>query len=92
MVERLVIDDIGRRGDGIAHAASEPSTFPMPCPERLSRSDHGLDTRIAAQLLRVETASPARIEPICPHFGICGGCALQHWAAATIAPGNAGAS
>ena len=30
-------------------------------------------------LLRVETASPERIEPFCPYFGICGGCAIQHW-------------
>jgi 23S rRNA (uracil1939-C5)-methyltransferase len=31
------------------------------------------------QLLRVETPSPERIEPVCPHFGICGGCQTQHW-------------
>jgi 23S rRNA (uracil1939-C5)-methyltransferase len=30
-------------------------------------------------LLRVETPSPERIAPICPHFATCGGCAVQHW-------------
>ena len=31
------------------------------------------------RLLRVEVASSERIVPICPHFGVCGGCAVQHW-------------
>lgn len=31
-----------------------------------------------AQLVRVVRASSARVEPRCPHFGICGGCAMQH--------------
>src|SRR5262249_6787626 len=34
------------------------------------------------RLLRVETAATERIAPICPHFGTCGGCALQHLSAA----------
>ncbi len=31
------------------------------------------------RLLQVEAASPQRIAPLCQHFGICGGCAIQHW-------------
>lgn len=31
------------------------------------------------KLLRVVAPSAERIVPFCPHFGVCGGCAIQHW-------------
>ena len=33
---------------------------------------------LRADLLEVLTPSPNRIPPLCKHFGICGGCELQH--------------
>ena len=79
MVERLVIDRIGHRGDGVVDGGAEPifvsGALPGETVEVESIPGHP-DRR---QLLRVDTPSAERIAPICPHFGICGGCAVQHW-------------
>jgi 23S rRNA (uracil1939-C5)-methyltransferase len=82
VVERLTIDRVGHLGDGIADAPSGPIFVPgaLPGEEVEVESVPGHPDR--RQLLNVERPSADRIAPICPHFGVCGGCALQHWQSA----------
>ena len=82
MVERLVIDHVGHLGDGVALAEGRslfvPYTLGGETVEVAAAPGHHPDRR---QLVRVERASSERVEPFCQHFGVCGGCAIQHWEA-----------
>jgi 23S rRNA (uracil1939-C5)-methyltransferase len=71
------IERLGAQGDGVAEAAGGPLFVPFALPGELVRvvAEPGTDR---AGLIEVLQPSPERIAPICPHFGICGGCALQH--------------
>jgi 23S rRNA (uracil1939-C5)-methyltransferase len=82
MVERLVISAIGRHGDGIAETPAGSIYVPYVLPGETAEVDAWAGHPDRRHLLRIDIASPERIAPICPHFGVCGGCALQHWTAA----------
>jgi len=79
MTERLTIDHVGHFGDGVAVTDGASVYVPyalggevvdvLPSPGHPDRRT----------LVHVATASPDRIAPFCPHFGTCGGCAIQHW-------------
>ena len=74
--ETVEITELGRRGDGIATLANGETCF---VPFSLAGENVDIErTRNRSQILTIKTASADRVEPICPHFGICGGCALQH--------------
>ena len=79
MAERLVIDHVGHRGDGVAfadgHTVFVPYTLGGEAVETGPVAGHP-DRRL---LLRVENPSPERIAAFCRYFGACGGCAIQHW-------------
>ena len=82
MVERLVIARLGSRGDGIADTAAGALYVPYALPGETAEVEPWPGHADRRHLLKVDVASPDRIAPICPHFGICGGCALQHLATA----------
>jgi 23S rRNA (uracil1939-C5)-methyltransferase len=74
------IDRLGHRGDGIADAAAGPIYVPYTLPGETVTVEPWPGHPDRRHLVRVDAKSPERIAPICPHFGVCGGCAMQHWA------------
>lgn len=74
------VESLDHEGRGIARANGKTIFIDGALPgERVEyASFHKKPNYEQAHLLRVVRASPLRTEPVCPHFGICGGCAMQH--------------
>lgn len=73
----LAITRLGHRGDGIADTPTGEVYVPFTLPGETVVVDREGDR---ARLIEVRSASPVRAIPVCRHFGVCGGCALQHMA------------
>jgi 23S rRNA (uracil1939-C5)-methyltransferase len=82
MVERLVIDRLGVRGDGIADTPAGAVYVPYTLPGETAEVEPWAGHPDRRHLVAIDIASAERIAPICPHFTVCGGCALQHLATA----------
>jgi 23S rRNA (uracil1939-C5)-methyltransferase len=82
MVERLTITRLGSRGDGVADTEVGSVYVPYALPGETTEVEPWPGHPDRRRLAKVDIASPDRITPICPHFGVCGGCALQHLATA----------
>jgi 23S rRNA (uracil1939-C5)-methyltransferase len=82
VVERLAIERLGHRGDGIADGPEGPIYVPGTLPGETVEVEAVPGHPDRRRLVKVDTPSARRIAPICPHFGVCGGCAVQHWDAA----------
>ncbi|HEY1940914.1 MAG TPA: RNA methyltransferase [Roseiarcus sp.] len=68
----LTIVGLNERGEGLAEDGTiAPGALPG---ERVRVAAEGRRPR----LIEVLAASPERAQPFCPHYGLCGGCAVQH--------------
>ncbi|CAM5222441.1 23S rRNA (uracil(1939)-C(5))-methyltransferase RlmD OS=Castellaniella defragrans OX=75697 GN=rlmD PE=3 SV=1 [Castellaniella defragrans] len=76
----LDIESLDLEGQGIAHRGGkvvfvQGGLTGERVQARLTRSKPSFDKAVIERVLR---ASSQRAVPPCPHFGVCGGCAMQH--------------
>ena len=81
----LSIDDLSHDGRGVArrtegtHAGKTVFVAGALPGERVLVQQTGRSRNFdEARTLQVLQPSPERVQPRCPHFGVCGGCVLQH--------------
>lgn len=76
----LVIEGLGAGGDGVTGQGAARTFVPYTLPGERVRVviESATQEGRRARLIEVVTPSPKRRSPPCPHFGTCGGCALQH--------------
>lgn len=75
-MSELEILRMGRRGEAVAEVDGKPVYLPFALPGEI------VDAQIEGErgsLQKVVSPSPDRVAPFCKHFGLCGGCLLQHW-------------
>ena len=77
------ITDLSHDGRGVAHVAGKTVFVAGALPgERVQLRYTGKHRHYdEAAVETLLTRAPDRVEPRCAHFGVCGGCALQHLAA-----------
>ncbi len=84
-ISELHIDRLGSDGDGIGElAGGERIYVPNALPGETLRikPDAKRGEGFSATIEELLIPSPNRVNPECRHFGVCGGCSLQHWAPA----------
>lgn len=76
----LVIESLAHDGRGVARADGKAVFVAgaLPGERVIARSlkrHRRYDEAVATEVLH---PAPGRVAPRCPHFGVCGGCAMQH--------------
>jgi 23S rRNA (uracil1939-C5)-methyltransferase len=78
-VERAAVASLDLEGRGVAHVDGKAVFISGALPGEVVRFVRTRERASYAQgeLVAVERASCWRVTPRCPHFGVCGGCAMQ---------------
>jgi len=76
----VTVEALDEAGRGVAQVQGKPMLVEgaLVGERVLCRPRRGRRQAHQADLVEVLAAAPARVEPVCPHFGVCGGCRLQH--------------
>jgi 23S rRNA (uracil1939-C5)-methyltransferase len=77
-IERLQIERLGQRGEGIARTPNGPVYVPYALAGETVLAEVSGER---GKLVEILVPSPSRIDAFCPYYGLCGGCAVQ-----TLAP------
>lgn len=83
MAEEVTIATLGAQADGVTEEGLYVAQALPGERVRVDRLGGPMDAR--ARLIEVIRPVPERVEPACPHFTECGGCAIQHGSDALVA-------
>lgn len=78
---RLTLTEFGDHGEALGYADDGRvvrAAYGVPGEEVIVevREDH--ESYLIGEVVEILTFAPERVQPKCPHFGVCGGCQLQH--------------
>ncbi len=76
----LKIEDVAFGGKGVGREQGKAIFVPYTIEGEIVSAEIVRDKKqfAEAELVEVKQSSPDRVEPQCPYFGRCGGCAYQH--------------
>lgn len=79
-----VVESLDHEGRGVTHVDGKTIFIEGALPgERVVFKPYKVKPNYeVADVDRIITASAQRVVPSCPHFGVCGGCSMQHLAPA----------
>ena len=81
-VSAVTIESLGHDGRGVTHLEGKAVFIDGALPGEVVSFEYLSSRRKfdEGRVTGILQASPDRVEPKCPHFGLCGGCSLQHMA------------